>query len=98
MLNYQIETLTLEEVRDLIANADDQYDNQIRVKNNGEVFISRTVGAENIADLRFRFETFDAGNNYVGINAANDSKYVEDTYTNLKKCWAEGRTGYIDYY
>lgn len=69
MLSYQIETLTLDELKELIANADDRYDNQLRVKNNGEVFISRTVGAENIGDLKFRFETFDAGNGYVGINA-----------------------------
>lgn len=97
MLRYQIESLTLEELKELIANADDQYNNQLRVNNNGEVYISRTVGAENIYDLRFRFETFDAGNDYVGINAANDLNYVQDTFNRLKKCWDEGRSGYIDY-
>lgn len=96
--SYNINTLTHQELKDLIANADDNYANQIRVKENGQVYISTTVGAEDIEGLRFRFETFDAGNGYVGQKAANDASYVDETYQALKKCWEQGRTGYIDYY
>ena len=96
--SYNINTLTQDQFKDLIANADDNYDNQIRVKENGQVYISRIVGAENIEGLRFRFETFNAGNGYVGQKAANDLTYVKETYQSLKKCWEQGRKGYIDYY
>lgn len=96
--SYDINKLTHEELRDLIASANDNFDNQIRVTEEGQVFISRTVGAQSIEGLRFRFETFDAGNGYVGSNAANDSSYVAETYNALKKCWDQGETGYIDYY
>lgn len=95
--NYNMNTLTREELKDLIGNADDNYNTQIRVWENGDIYISRTVGAEDIEGLRFRFESFDAGNGYVGQKAANDPRYIDETYQSLKECWKQGRTGYIDY-
>lgn len=95
---HNIDALTLELFKDLIASADDSHDNQIRVTEDGELYISSVVAADNIEGLRFRFETFDAGNEYVGESAASDDKYIKKMYEAVMKCWEKGRRGYIDYY
>lgn len=97
MLNYPIQTLTLEEFRKLIASADDSRDNQIRIKKDGTIYISQVVGAVNIEDLHSRYETYDAGNDYVGPNAAQDEAYVKRLYDEIKRNWDLGRKGYVDY-
>lgn len=95
-MNYNMKALTRDELVELIKSGDDREDNQIRVTKNGTIFLSQTVGAENIADLRFRFETCDAGNGYVGSEAAADDDYIDALYKGLKKAWDSNRTGYID--
>ncbi|WP_294154985.1 hypothetical protein [uncultured Clostridium sp.] len=95
-MTYNMRTLTRDQLIDLIGKGDDNYDNQIRVKNDGTIFLSRTVGAEDISDLRFRFETCDAGNGYVGLEAAQDDKYIDALYNGLIKTWNANKTGYID--
>ena len=94
---YNMKTLTREQLVDLIRSGDDSHDNQIRVSNDGTIFLSRTVGAENIEGLRFRLETYDAGNGYVGVDAAKDDDYIDKLYDGLVKAWNDNRTGYIDY-
>lgn len=91
-------TLRREEFVEFIKNGDDRYDNQIRVTKNGDIFLSRTVGADNIEGLRFRLETFDARNGYVGLAAATDNKYIDELYSGLQNAWKSGRTGYIDFF
>ena len=54
------------------------------------------MGAEDIEELKFRFETFDSGNGYVGEDAANDSKYIDVLYRALKMAWNGNKTGCID--
>ncbi|WP_338627278.1 hypothetical protein QJR52_02775 [Clostridium baratii] len=97
-MQYNMKTLTRDELVELIKNGDDSYDNQIRVTKDGMVFLSRIVGAENISGLKFRFETFDAGNGYVGPDAAKDEEYIDDLYRALIESWKLNRTGYIDYW
>ncbi|MDU1604960.1 MAG: hypothetical protein E6845_18555 [Clostridium sp.] len=95
-MNYNMETLSREQLVELIKNGDDSYDNQIRVTKDGIIFLSRIVGAEDISNLRFRFETYDAGNGYVGPEAADDDEYIDDLYNGLIKTWKFNRTGYVD--
>lgn len=81
MVKFPVYTLTLEELKQIIANGDDTHDNQIRCTKEGMVFLSEDiVGADDIDNIAFRFETFDAGNDYVGHNAANDEKFMARIY------------------
>ncbi len=96
-MSYNMKTLTRDQLVDLIKSGDNNYDNQIRVSNDGTIFLSRTVGAENIEGLRFRLETYDEGNGYVGLEAAEDDDYIDRLYDELVKAWNDNRTGYIDY-
>lgn len=95
---YDINTLTIDDVRDMIAAGDDTHDNQIRVTQAGEVYLSQDiVGADSIGNLRFRFETFDAGNGYVGPGAAANDEYISRIYRNLIGNWKDGKWGtYVD--
>jgi hypothetical protein len=46
--------------------------------------------------VKFRYEAYGAGNGYVGINAANDDKYISDLFNRLLNDWQNDRRGYID--
>ena len=84
--------------KDMLANANDCIAHQLRVDETGNVYISTITGAEEIEDVRFRWETWDPGNEYVGPCAASDKEYVKQSVATLKKCWEDGVRGYCDYY
>ena len=91
--------LTLENVRRLIASGDDSHHNQIRVTRDGIVYLSQdVVGNEATEDLAFRFETYLAGNDYVGVKASRDEQHVDDIFRMLRKNWPNPTSEYIDYY
>lgn len=84
--------------KDMLANANDCISHQLRVDWSGDVYISTITGAEEIDDVKFRWESWDPGNGYVGPRAASDYEYVKQSVASLKKCWENGVRGYCDYY
>ena len=88
---------TKERVRRLIAKGDDSTHTQLRVSKNGKAFLSKEIGAVNIEDLAFRFETWTAENGYVGPDAAKDDKWVDEVYKDLKENWPNPKSSYIDF-
>ena len=58
-MRYNIETLTINELIELIKIGDYSKDNKICVTKAGFICISQIVGAEDIEELKFRFETFE---------------------------------------
>ena len=64
----------------------------------GDVYISTITGAEEIEDVKFRWESWDAGNGYAGPRAASDHEYIKQSVKSLKQCWEDGVRGYCDYY
>lgn len=67
MPQYDINTITIEQLQNIISVGDDRYDNQIRCSNSGIVYLSQDiVGAQDIEDVAFCFETDNASNGYVG--------------------------------
>lgn len=95
---YDIRTITLEQFRMLVACGNDSHNNQIRVTKNGMVYLSEDiVGAEQLDDVAFSFETFLAHNGYVGVMAAQDDSHVIPLFHALKGNWAGGCSHtYID--
>ncbi len=91
---YDIRTITLEQFRMLIACGNDRHNNQI----SGMVYLSEDiVGAEQLDDVAFSFETFLAHNGYVGVAAAEDDSHVIPLFHALKGNWTEGIShAYID--
>ncbi len=94
-MTYNVWTLTLDQLRDLIASGDDSHPNQIRIKDNGDIFLSFLVGADHIEGIAGRFETFDAHNGYVGPKAASDPQYVQRIFDTIQN-WKEHPRTYID--
>ena len=88
---------TLEEVQTLLRSKDDSESRQLRVDNNGFAYLSDEVGAENIGGLKFRFETWLAGNGYCGTKAANDAKWVAQVRGDLNSNWPDPKDTYIDW-
>lgn len=84
--------------KDMLANANDCISHQLRVDWSGDVYISTITGAEEIDDVKFRWESWDPGNGYAGPRAASEHEYVKQSVASLKKCWEDGVRGYCDYY
>lgn len=89
-------SVTVATVAQLLASKDDSQHRQLRVMINGDVILSDDVGNRNLAGVRFRFETWNIGNGYVGPKAANDPKWVQRVHDDLQRHWHDGSTGYID--
>lgn len=97
-ITVNIRNITETIYRDMLANANDCISHQLRVDWSGDVYISTITGAEEIDDVKFRWESWDSGNGYVGPLAASDSDYVKQSVASLKKCWEDEVRGYCDYY
>lgn len=92
----QPNALSVEKVRALLASGNDAEDRQLRVHNSGRVYLSPEVGAENIAEVLFRFPTWDAGSGYVGPEAAKDQAWVDRIFNALRANWPNPKSRYID--
>ena len=88
---------TEENVAKLIGSVNDSQHRQLRVTKEGIAFISDEVGNTNTEGLAFRYDTWCMGNDYVGVNAQNDEKWVNRVYKSLKKNWPNPTCEFIDY-
>jgi hypothetical protein len=90
---------TVEELRDLLRKCDDQAGHHVLwVAKNGDVHVSRVpkdetpVGfQEAVPEMQLRYETFEAGNEYVGPDAAEDEGWVKQLFDALVREWPEAR-------
>ena len=91
-----VKTLTMEQCADLFANADDRKFNQVRLSNNGYVFIAcddLSYTGNSVA----RFEAFSPYNGYVGPKAASSPEYIKQEYADIVAAHKKRLRGYIDY-
>jgi len=96
-INLKEEKITLENLKALIESGSDEENNQLRCDKNGNLFLSQEVGNSNLENILFRFETFQAGNSYVGLKAAQDLKYLNLLLRAIEKNWPKPEhDGYID--
>ncbi len=95
---YNVETMTLEQFKEIIASGNDEYRNQIRVSTSGDVYLSQgIVGAENLDGVAFRLETFEAGEDLVGEKASKDEEDMTLMYNAIKENWEKGaKRSYLD--
>jgi len=87
---------TLENVKKLIASGDDSIDTQFRVTTDGFLFISTSVGTEDLDGILFRLESNVAFNGWVGKDASEDEEWVERIFEAVKKNWPSPNDDYID--
>jgi hypothetical protein len=90
---------TVDQLRDLLRRCDDTAGHHVLwVKGNGDVVLSRIPknGAvkgfeQDHPEMKMRYETFLAGNEYVGPEAAQDDEWVYELLENLLKEWPKAR-------
>lgn len=90
---------SVEELRSLLRQGDDSAGHHVLwVKRTGDVELSRIpkdnspVGFEKAQpEMQMRFETFLAGNEYVGPEAADDEEWVRELFDSLLKEWPEAK-------
>jgi hypothetical protein len=93
---FDVRSLTLAQTREMISHADDRLFNRVTVNTDGTVHIATDEVAKRDAMLKFRFETFVPGNDYVGPRAASTPNYVKDWHERIVENWESGARGYID--
>jgi hypothetical protein len=96
------------DLRELIREGNDRAGHHVLwVAKNGDVHVSMVpenqspVGFQNEQpDMQLRLETFEAGNDYVGPNAANDAEWMNELFEALTREWAKakgkGEVQYVD--
>jgi hypothetical protein len=96
---------SIKQLRELLQSCDDTAGSHVLwVDHQGTVHITLldrkitpAVWAENMKDqIRFRYETYGRGNDYVGLEAAQDDEYVSSLFHKLLKDWQEEERGYLD--
>lgn len=86
---------TVEQLRALIRFCNDSAGNHILwIARNGEVKISRVPRElsperfqQTTPEMQLRYETFEAGNEYVGPEAADDEAWVSELFDTLLRDW-----------
>lgn len=90
---------TIEELRELIKRCDDQAGHHVLwVTKNGDVHVSRfpkdkpPIGFEEAEpEMQLRYETFEAGNEYVGPEAAEDESWLKELFDALVNEWPNAK-------
>ncbi|AJA48665.1 hypothetical protein CPAST_c25960 [Clostridium pasteurianum DSM 525 = ATCC 6013] len=69
-----------EQLRQVIANGNDNVDNILLLNRDGNFILFQGAGGGAVEHLDYvtRWETFDAGSDYVGIEASKDEKLLDD--------------------
>ena len=104
-MKKHIDEMQLEDMVELLAAVDDEKGHHILWVDNDGIIHLDEIGAQTPASfaterkkvMRFRWETFCAGNGYVGTNAAANHTYVANTLAELREDYRLGKTGLIDY-
>ena len=87
---------TVENVSKLLGSKTDSRNRQLRVTASGEAYLSDVVGSRETDGLALRLETWQAGNSYVGSEAANNAAFVQRIYHVLRQNWPNPTMSYID--
>jgi hypothetical protein len=90
---------TIEQLRELVRQCDDAGGHHVLwVRKTGEVVISRIPDDQPLGefeqahpDMQLRFETFLAGNEYVGSDAAADDEWISELFERLREAWHEAK-------
>lgn len=77
-------------LRELIASKDNSARRQLRVSEDGTVYLSDVIGNHQLAGVRFALATWLEGNGYVGTEAAKDDDWVKSVYDTIEKHWKAG--------
>lgn len=73
----------------VIANGNDNVSNVLIIRIDGNFELVQGSGASAVEHLNYvsRYETFDATNDYVGVNASKDSNHINDIMDWANEMW-----------
>jgi hypothetical protein len=87
---------TIDELRALIGVCDDLAGHHVLwVAKNGDVHITRVPKNQTPPvqpDMQLRYETFEAGNEYVGPKAAADDDWINELFEALTREWPRAKS------
>jgi hypothetical protein len=80
-------TPTKEQLKSVLANGDDSFHNQLILNVYGEFELRQNGSFSNDPSKVVRFETFCAGNGYVGQEMANNDSFLNDNFLSALDYW-----------
>ena len=91
-IQYDIDTLTVHDVQNMLANGNNTHHNQIRVTKDGKVYLSQDIICdEQLENIALRYPTFPAYQDYVGSSFQTPDKdtklFIHDIFQSLKENW-----------
>ena len=87
---------TIESLKKLIASEDDSVNTQFRVTNDGYLFISKVVDDNELAEIKFRYDTNRKGRGYVGKKASEDEDWVNLIFNSVNENWPNPYSPHIE--
>jgi hypothetical protein len=89
------EEFTFDNVRKLLASGRNDQDVQIRIRNDGTVYLSYATEVTDKTDMAFHLETMDAYNDFIGPQApaVREPVHVAQVFYCLQRNWPN-RTSY----
>ncbi len=73
-------------VRRMIASGDERQHSQIRLRKDGRLYVAHVLFSEDrLQGVLFRSQIYTAGENRVGLAAAEDTEYIREVCEGLKK-------------
>ena len=78
-----------EQLKEVIKNGDDSKNKRLILKENGEFELIYDLEKVSPSEMDYvtRWETFDAGNDYVGKEAAEDDEFIDRTMSWAEHAW-----------
>lgn len=83
---------TQDDVRRLLASKENDRDIQLRISDAGLAYLEEATGPEKLEGVHCRGETWDAGNDYCGVRAAQNTEWVERIYRALGRNWPQRKS------
>jgi hypothetical protein len=88
---------TINNLKIILEAGDETINNQLRITDDGILFLSQDVGTTNLDGIKSRLETFGSYTNCVGGDISDDKEWLERVYKGIKKIWEE-EIAYCDQY
>ncbi|MDB5957512.1 hypothetical protein [Ramlibacter sp.] len=80
---------TRDNIARLLGSVTDTQAWQLRVRADGTAYMSSAVGNLALDGVVFRMGSFDMGTGYVGPDAQNDRRWVDQVYRTLRENWPD---------
>jgi hypothetical protein len=85
---------TIDKLRQLIASRNDDQDRQLRVSNDGIIYIEDDPHRNGLTEAHCALNIWNEGEGYLGHDAAQEDQFMNSIFKVLQNNWPERKAAY----